>query len=52
MEFHDQRNEGYSLESIIDLLERNHYKVVKYKYDIDSSGKNLKFGKIVATRLD
>jgi len=51
MEFHDQRALGHTPNQLIELLQDNRFKIVKFQYDEDTSLNNLNFGKIVAVKL-
>jgi len=48
MEFHDMKDARYTGETITDVLNRNGFKIVKYKYD--KSTKGLNYGKIIGTK--
>lgn len=49
MEFHDFKNEENTGDTILKILIKNGFKIVKYEYDKTTKG--LNFGKIIGTKL-
>ncbi|MEO1409580.1 MAG: FkbM family methyltransferase [Bacteroidota bacterium] len=50
LEFHDLPEKGYTSYQLVDHLRRHGFEIVRYQHDPDYSGRNLNFGKIIATR--
>ena len=48
MEFHDLKSEKYANEFLLEILNKQHFKIVKNKYDRTTTGMN--YGKIIATK--
>ncbi len=50
LEFHDLPEAGYTSMQLVHHLRQHHFEIVRYQHDADYSGRNLSFGKIIATK--